>query len=303
MVNIRTMLPTDRTAVAELIFESTNRWYQRHFGTLPFASSKDTSVFFDLYQTLDPDCGIVAEVDGVIAGSCFFHPRETHMSLGIMNAHPEYFGQGIATKMLAYIMNEADRRQQPLRLVSSAMNLDSFSLYNRAGFVPRLIFNDLMFNVPENGLNILTPNTIKIRSGRPADAKAMVECEFKLVGVRRSKDIAHFLENRDGYWHVSIAEQANRMTGWLVSCGHVANRMLGPGCMSDDVSGLALISQELNLFRGRSVMVMVPANHNNLVRQLYAYGARNSELHFAQCRGQWVAPVGLMIPTFLPETA
>lgn len=303
MVNIRTMLSSDRIAVAALIFESTNRWYQKHFNIQPFTSVEHTTVFFDLYQSLDPECGVIAEIDGKMVGSCFFHPRETHMSLGIMNAHPDFFGQGIATKLLQHIVNESERRQQPLRLVSSAMNLDSFSLYNRAGFVPRMIFNDLLFNIPENGLNILTPNTVKIRSGRPADAKALVECEFKLAGIRRLKDITHFLENREGFWHVSVAEQANRISGWLVSCGHAANRMLGPGCMADDVSALALISQELNLFRGRSVLVMVPANHNNLVRQLYSYGARNCEIHFAQCRGQWTPPTGLMIPTFLPETA
>lgn len=303
MVNIRTMLPADRLAVASLIFESTNQWYQRHFGILPFSSAEHTTVFFDVYQSLDPDCGIVAESDGVIAGSCFYHPRETHMSLGIMNVHPEYFGRGIAGKLLAYIINEADRRQLPLRLVSSAMNLDSFSLYNRAGFVPRMIFNDLLFTVPESGISMTTSNMIKVRSARPADAKAMADCEFKLAGIRRMKDIVHFLENHEGYWHVSIAEQANRITGWLVSCGHAANRMLGPGCMSDDACALTLIAQELNLFRGRTVMVMVPANHNNLVRQLYAAGGRNCEIHFAQCRGQWVVPSGISIPTFLPETA
>ena len=73
--------------------------------------------------------------------------------------------------------------------------------------------------------------------------------------------------------------------------------------MADDAAALALITQELNLFRGRSVLVLVPANHNNLARQLYAIGARNCEIHLAQCRGQWVAPSGVNIPTFLPETA
>jgi len=59
----------------------------------------------------------------------------------------------------------------------------------------------------------------------------------------------------------------------------------------------------MNLFRGRDLLVLVPSTRNSLVRQLYTLGARNCELHLAQCRGQWTQPTGVNIPTFLPETA
>ena len=36
-------------------------------------------------------------------------------------------------------------------LISSAMNLDSFSLYNRVGFRPRMVFQDTLLSVPETG--------------------------------------------------------------------------------------------------------------------------------------------------------
>ncbi len=308
MVNIRTMLRSDRADVSRLIFESTNSWYQQHFAVTPFSDPQQTIVFFDLYQTLDPGHGFVAEVDGVLAGSCFYHPRDTHMSLGIMNAHPKFFGQGVARTLLARIVQEADRRSLPLRLVSSAMNLDSFSLYNRAGFVPRMVFNDLLLKVPAEGLSQKTASAervkeITLRPATPQDAVAMADFEYVHIGIRRQNDIAHFISNSEGFWHTMIAERDGALTGWLVSCTHPANSMIGPGAITDDSSAYALIAHHLSYFCGRNVMVMIPAQHHTLVQKMYALGARNCELHFAQCRGRWANPTGIMIPTFLPETA
>jgi hypothetical protein len=101
-----------------------------------------------------------------------------------MNVHPDYFDQGVTRRLLRYVTDFADRRAKPVRLVSSTIKLDSFSLYNRGG--------------------------------QPV---------------------------------------------WLV-----------------------------------------PAHCQRRVKTMYAWGARNCELHFAQSRGLWTAPTGIVMPTFMPET-
>ena len=58
-----------------------------------------------------------ARNSGKIAGSCFYHPRKTHMSLGIMNVSPDFFGQGIARSLLTKIIQMADDQSLPVRLV------------------------------------------------------------------------------------------------------------------------------------------------------------------------------------------
>jgi len=95
---LRAMEPRDRNEVAELICVSTNYWYQKNRGTPIFSRGPEaTEIFFDVYQALDPGCGVVAENprNGRLMGSCFYHPREHHVSLGIMNVHPNYFGRGV----------------------------------------------------------------------------------------------------------------------------------------------------------------------------------------------------------------
>ena len=147
-MRLRPMEPKDRTEVAELICVSINYWYQLHGMPKIFAGGPDaTTIFFDVYESLDPGCGAVAQNErtGRLMGSCFFHPREHHVSLGIMNVHPNYFGQGVARALLEHIIDYTEAHGYPaLRLTQSALNLDSFSLYTRAGFVPRYAYQDML---------------------------------------------------------------------------------------------------------------------------------------------------------------
>ena len=76
----------------------------------------------------------------------------SHVSLGIMNAHPNYFAEGVARGLQAHIIKVAEGLDTPIRRVSSALNLDSFPLYTRAGFVPRCVYQDIALTVLEEGI-------------------------------------------------------------------------------------------------------------------------------------------------------
>ncbi len=63
-----------------------------------------------------------------------------------------------------------------------------------------------------------------------------------------------------------------------------------------------MISSEAGRFEGGSPLMLIPAAERELVRELYAAGARNCELHVAQVLGDAPAPRGIAMPTFMPET-
>jgi len=305
-IELRTMRADEWNQVAELIYDSTNAWYVAHGRPAMFSGPKeDVRLFCSVYEALDPGCCVVAEdrVGQRLAGSCFYHPRSSHVSLGIMNVHPDYFGQGVASRMLRCVTDAADRDGKPVRLVSSAMNLDSYSLYNRAGFAPRLIFQDMIMSVPAGGLDWEAPGSDRVRPATPADVTAMIELDWEVNHIRRDKDLQYFVENADGIWHVSVLEDSDgSLDGLLVSVAHPAINMLGPGIMRGEQEAAALILAELNHHRGRQLVWLVPADRPQLVHQMYAWGAVNCELHFAQARGEWSAPNGIVMPTFMPET-
>jgi hypothetical protein len=236
-------------------------------------------------------------------GSCFYHPRPTHVSLGIMNVHPSYFGMGVARKLLGFVTDFADRAGRPLRLVSSALNLDSFSLYTRAGFVPRMAFQDVALTVPDGGFAGEAPGRDRVRRATGEDVAAIVGLERSVSGISREKDWRSFITNTAGIWHVSVLRaEDGEMVGALASIRHPGSNMIGPGVATTEAAALALVAAELDVNRGRTPVFLVPATCTAMVKAAYAWGGRNCEIHFAQCRGPWQTPQGVVMPTFMPET-
>lgn len=312
MLKMRHMRAADFDAVAELIFLSTNAWYRQHLGRPVFSCQPtDCRLFCEVYDDLDPDCGLVMENGrtGMIVGSCFFHPRETHVSLGIMNVHPNYFGHGVAGRLLGRIIDEAEARDLPLRLFSSALNLDSYSLYNRNGFVPYGLFQDMFLSVPRAGLEsgetrIAGPSGLVIREAVPSDLVGMGRIEFEVSGISRERDYCYFIENSSGLWHTLVAvDEAGEMRGFLTSIDHPASRFIGPGVMKDAEAAEELLRAQADRFRGKSVVFLLPSGETELVRAAYAMGARNCELHLGQVRRTIQPSAGIAMPTFLPESA
>lgn len=242
---------------------------------------------------------------GRLMGSCFYHPRPHHVSLGIMNMHPNYFGQGVGRALLQHIIDFTDRGgYQTLRLTQSAFNLDSFSLYNRAGFVPRCAYQDMLVQVPAGGLRFSPPpGAGQVRPARPGDVAAMAALEMEVSGITREPDYRHAIENRPGFWRVSVYEDPRgQIEGWIISSGHPALNMLGPCVARSDEQAAALIFGELNHYPGRTPVFLIPVERARLVRQMYDWGARNCELHLYQVRGEFRPFQGISMPTFLPET-
>ena len=304
--HLRAMRDDDWSEVADLVYVSLNYWSVANGRPALFAGGPAaTRLFCQVYEALDPGRCLVAESaeTGRLTGACFYRERETHVSLGIMSVHPIYFGQGIGKQLVEYITGFADDVGKPLRLISSAMNLDSFSLYTKAGFVPRLTYQDLLLAVPEGGLGRSPAELERVRTARPDDVQAMAAVERELAGISRVKDYEHFIENQEGFWHVSVLESSDgELDGFLASVGHPLLTILGPGAARTDAGGLALVAAELDRLRGRTVLCLVPVDRGELVRELYGWGARNCELHVHQIRGEYQPFRGVNIPTFMPET-
>jgi GNAT superfamily N-acetyltransferase len=303
---LRPMKTDEWDIVSELIHESTNSWYVASGKNPIFTGpTSDARLFCEVYEALDPGCCLLAVCpeSGKIAGSCFYHLRPTHVSLGIMNVHSDFFGKGIAGSLLSWIIAYAEEKQLPVRLVSSAHNLDSFSLYTKKGFVPFLSFQDLFLEVPENGLDVDLPENDGIREAHPGDVADMVELERELVGIERAKDFSHFIENTEGIWKtVTYRDEDGSLLGFLSSVNHPGSRMIGPGVARSEEITIALLAAQLDFFRGHCPVFLLPVDAAHAVKTAYSWGARNCEIHFAQCLGEPQSTKGVIMPTFMPET-
>ena len=308
-MDLRQMTPQDASEVAELIYASINVWYRDNgHSEIQFQGGPGvTEVFYETYHALAPAANVVAvsPASGRIMGSCFFHPRPTHVGLGIMNVHPNYFGQGVAKALMQHICDYTDANGHPaLRLTSSALNLDSFALYSRSGFIPRLAYQDMWVQVPQGGLGASVPGRDRVRPAAPADAPAMEALELEVSGVSRGPDYVHAIENAQGFWSAAVVAGASGgIDGYAISSGHAAMNIIGPLVARTDDDAIALVAHALDLYPGRTPLVLVPAERRKIVEQMYAWGARISELHFCQVRGAFQPFRGVSMPTFMLETA
>lgn len=306
---IRPLLASDHAATAHLLHRSLVDWYQSRlnqgarFGDSPVPFR----LFPEVYAALDPDEALAAcdPISGDLLGVCFVHPRPTHVALGIVATAPEAQGRGVARALLAPALDLARRTGRPARLVSSLLNLDSFSLYSRLGFVPHTLYQDLTLTVPAAGLPGPTPTgAARVRLVTdPAEAPRLAAFELAWQGLDRTVDYAFFLRNSVGDWRTWVLENAvGELEGFLVASHHPSCVMLGPGVTRDETAAAALLWRALDAQRGASPVFLVPCAAAGLVRQCYAWGARNVELHAAQALGPVAPARGLTFPTFLPET-
>jgi hypothetical protein len=221
-----------------------------------------------------------------------------------MNTHPDFFGHGIASQMLRYIIDEANRRNVPVRLVSGATNVDSFSLYNKAGFVPTRFFQDMTVKVPDGGFDVAAPSGWTFRDATVEDIPQMVALERELASIERERDYRFFLRNENNIWHTSVLVNTDgTLGGFIVSVNDPGSNMLGPGIARDETLAAALVRGELNFHRGCSPVWLVPSCSRKLVDAMYAIGAKNCELHISQVLGDYTPETGIVLPTFMPETA
>ncbi len=306
---LRPLLPADHDAAARLLHRSLVDWYQSRLnqGARFGASPEPFRLFPEVYAALDPGEAVAAidESSGDLLGVCFAHPRPTHVALGIVATAPEARGRGVARALLAPALALAHRTGRPVRLVSSLLNLDSFSLYSRLGFVPHTIYQDLTLTVPGAGLPGPTPpaaERVRLVTD-PAEAPRLAAFELAWQGLDRTTDYAFFLRNAVGDWRVWVLEDtAGELEGFLVASHHPSCVMLGPGATRDEPAAAALLWRALDAQRGASPVFLVPCTAAALVHRCYAWGARNLELHAAQALGPVAPARGLAFPTFLPET-
>ena len=306
---LRPLTPEDVTEHADLLYVSFNFWYWKHgWGRDYFTCNPhDTAIFYQIYNDLSPDCSIAAfePASGRMMGSCFYHPREHHVSLGIMSVHPNYLGRGVGRALVNHITDYVDNNgYKSCRIASSAINMDSFSLYNRSGFVPRVVHQDMVLTVPETGLAAAPyAGQEQVRDATLADVSGMGDLEMAVSNIRRERDYRYAIENPRHVLHAAVYENDQQeIDGFMISVRHPALNMLGPCVARSEAIALALIRNELERFRGTWALFVIPMQKRTMVEQLYQWGAVNVETHLLSVRGEFREFNGVNMPSFLPET-
>ncbi|MCF6158821.1 MAG: GNAT family N-acetyltransferase [wastewater metagenome] len=305
---LRPLNNNDIPEYSDMLYSSFNTWYRGHgwrknyFGCKP----QETRIFYDIYNDLTPDCSVAAfsMTTGRMMGVCFYHPREYHVSLGIMSVHPAYWKQGVGRALVNHILKFVqDNDYKSCHIVSSAFNMDSFSLYNRPKFVPRAIYQSMVIAVPEVGINKNVLDDDRVRDANPGDVIKMGDLEMEISGIKREIDYRYAIENPRKVLHELVYENSqDGIDGFMISVKHPALNMLGPCVARTEDIAITLIGKVLNRFRGNSALFLVPMQMRRIVEKMYDWGAINVETYLMQVWGEFQDFKGVNMPSFLPET-
>jgi len=306
---LRPLQDSDVSEYAELLYGAFNFWYWKHGWGKNFLNChpQETAIYCQIYKDINPGCSVAVfdENNGRMMGVCFYHPREYHVSLGVMSVHPNYGGQGVGRQMINHILTYTrEHDYDACRLVSSAGNMDSFSLYNRAGFVPYLSYQDMVITIPETSLgSIPIAGTDCVREANLSDIDQMGLLELEVSCIKREIDYRYAIENPRDIFHASVyVNHQQQVEGFMISVKHPALNMLGPCVARTEAIAIALIRQELERFNGSQVLILIPMDKRKIVEQMYAWIAINVETHLYEVWGKFTGFNGVNIPGFLPET-
>ncbi len=136
-VMIRPAMPADAGACAEIMFNAFESLATRHTFPIEPGTPEFTRVQMDSMLATDGIYGFVAEQDGDVVGSAFADERGQIVGIGPVSVAPDVQGGVGRTLMESLLHRYAERAVAGVRLVQTAYNYRSLSLYAKLGFVVR----------------------------------------------------------------------------------------------------------------------------------------------------------------------
>jgi ribosomal protein S18 acetylase RimI-like enzyme len=225
--------------------------------------------------------GVVAEVDGRIAGSAFLKEYKPVGAIGPVTVAPRLQGGQVGRAMMEHLLERA--RVVGLagtRLVQAAYNTRSLALYTKLGFQTR----DLL--VCLHGAPIAAAmRGYPVRVGRAGDIEACVELCARLHGYARWDDLAEALELR----MLTVVTREGRITGYSTGVhfrGHTVAET------NEDARALIAAAEELP-----EPGLLMPARNGELLRWALDHGLRITQPLTLMTRGWYEAGEGAWLPS------
>jgi GNAT superfamily N-acetyltransferase len=227
--------------------------------------------------------GIVAEVNGRIAGSNFLDERAPITGIGPISVDPDVQNSGAGRAMMQHLLDRvASNRLPGVRLVQVAYHNRSFSLYAKLGFEIREPLS-VMIGPP---INESFPG-YKVRPASEADLAACDQLHFAVHGHDRSRELRDAITARTA----NVVEHLGRITGYTTAIGYAGYAV---GESNEELKALILAATE---FHGCGPLI--PSRNGELLRWCYSKGLRLMQQATLMTVGLYNEPRFPFIPSIL----
>lgn len=228
--------------------------------------------------------GVVAEVDGRIAGSNFMTVNDTIFGIGPITVDPTRQNKGTgAALMRAALRHAEEKRAAGVRLVQAGYHTRSLSLYSKLGFEVREHLSCMQG--PAIGVVL---EGYAVRAAQPADAEAANALCRRVHGHDRAGEVAQAFANGGP---AKVVERQGRLTGYSTGIAFFSHAVAET---ADDMKALIGAAES---FGGPGFLV--PSRNGELMRWCLARGLRIVQPLTLMTIGLYNAPAGAWLPSIL----
>ncbi len=227
--------------------------------------------------------GILAEVNGRIAGSNFLDERAPIAGIGPISVDPEVQNSGAGRAMMQHFLDRVASSGLPgVRLVQVAYHNRSFSLYAKLGFEIR------------EPLSVMIGPLIKesipgypVRAATDADVAACDQIHFAAHGHERARELRDAIKAGTA----NVVEHLGRITGYATAIGY------GGYAVAESNNELKALISAATEFAGCGPLI--PSRNGELLRWCYSKGLRLMQLNTLMSVGLYNEPRFPFIPSIL----
>ena len=227
--------------------------------------------------------GIVAELDGRIAGSNFMDERSQIAGIGPVSVDPEVQNHAVGRQMLNHMLDRIAAHGAPgVRLVQTAYHNRSLSLYAKLGFEIReplsvIIGAPLKASIPGYA----------VRRATDADLKICNQLCFRTHGHDRGGDLRDSI--KDGM--ASVVEHRGGIIGYASGIGY------GGHAVAESNEALKALISAAPTFLGAGFLL--PSRNGDLLRWCFSKGLRLMQQMTLMTVGLYNEPKYPYLPSIL----
>ena len=227
--------------------------------------------------------GIVAEVNGRIAGSNFMDERSPIAGIGPISVDPEVQNHAVGRQMMNHMLDRVVAHSGPgVRLVQTAYHNRSLSLYAKLGFEIREPLS-VIIGTP---LKVSTPG-YTVRRAAETDLKTCNELCFRTHGHDRGGDLRDSI--KEGM--ASVVEHQGIIVGYASSIGY------GGHAVAESNDALKALISAAPAFLGAGFLV--PSRNGDLLRWCFSKGLRLMQQNTLMTVGLYNEPKYPYLPSIL----
>ena len=282
-VNLRAGTPADGERCGAICYEAFRSIAEAHGFPPDFDSAASAIKTVTRMLEASGFYGVVAEVDGEIAGSNFIDERGTIIGLGPITVDPEGQNSGVGRLLMQHMLDRAEEKGcAGVRLFQSAYHNRSLSLYAKLGFVAR------------EPVSVMTGNPVGVEmpgyAVRPATEEDAEACDAVCRGVH-GHDRAGELRDAIRWGRPLLVEHEGRVTGYATTLGSTGH------AVGESNSEIKALIGAAKAYRGTGIIV--PTRNADLFRWCLDQGLRISFPGTMMSVGQYSEPRGGYLPSSL----